>query len=76
MPAEIAQVSVEPVTEVPETASVCHVDELAPPLGETVAAADGEDGSTVTVDPYRAALIDQCGCDVVKATEYYRVDRV
>jgi len=75
MPAKLTQVSVEPVGEVPETASVRHCDELPWRVREMVAQADSG-GSTVTVDPYRAALVEECGCDVVKSTEYIRLERV
>jgi len=75
MPAKLAQVSVEPVVEVPETASVRHCDELPDPVREAVAEVESEAG-TVTVGPYWAALVEECGCDVVKSTKYVRLERV
>jgi len=75
MPAKLAQVSIEPIDEVPETVSVRHCDELPERVREVVAEAE-TGGSTVTVDPYRAALVEEGGCDVVKSTECVRLERV
>lgn len=76
MAAKRAQLAFEPVSEIPETASVCHFDEIAESLQEPIVRAEGRNRSTVTVAPVHAALLDGCGCDIVKFTEYYRVSRV
>jgi len=76
MPAELAQVELEPVSHVSDAASVCHFDEVGEPLQETVVTAHERGRSTITVEPFRAALIEDCDCDVVKFTDYYRVSRV
>jgi hypothetical protein len=63
----------EPVETVPESASVCHYDELAESLQVALAEASGPLRTTTTVDDDGARCVDQCGCDVVRFLEYYRV---
>lgn len=66
-------VRIEPVETVPASASVCHFDELAESLQVALARASGPLGTTATVDDEGARCVDQCECDVVRFTEYYRV---
>lgn len=67
------QVTIEPVTDIPETASVCHFDEIEDSLQETIVSAQGPDQSIITVDPSQATRVAECSCDVIKFTEYYSV---
>jgi hypothetical protein len=76
MPAKLAQLQFEPVEEISEMDSVCHFDEIDESLQATVADAEAGGRATVTVDPFQAALVDECGCDVVRFTDYYRLSRV
>lgn len=76
MAASLAQVALEPVSEIPETASVCHIDEIEDSLQEPLVMAEEQNQSTVTVAPIQAALIEECNCDIVKFTDYYRISRV
>ena len=57
------QLTIEPVSDVPETAAVCHFDEIEPPLQEAVASANQQNKSTVTVDAPRAARDEDCAVD-------------
>ncbi|MFB6179264.1 MAG: hypothetical protein ABEI77_06025 [Halorientalis sp.] len=76
MSAKRAQLSVERIEPTHATETVCDYDELdeivRDELGELSETAD----TTVTIDSFAAALVDACGCDVVKYTEYYRISRV
>jgi len=76
MSAKQAQITLERVSEVPETASVRHFDEIDDQLQEVVSPVSHRERSTVTVDPFRAALLDECDCEIVKLTDYYRISRV
>lgn len=71
-----AQVTVKPVSEVPEMASVCHFDEVESPIQDSLVLAADQNRSTVTVDSVQAALIDECDCEIIKYTDYYRITRV
>lgn len=66
-------VRIEPIETVPASASVCHYDELAESLQVALAEASGPIRTTATVDEEGARCVDQCRCDVVRFTEYYRV---
>lgn len=68
-------VSLEPVSEIPQSASVCHFDEIEDALQEAVVSVQNQEQSTVTVSPSRAQTIDECSCDIIKFTEYYQVNR-
>ena len=64
---------IAPADEVPEGADVGHIDELSEPAKERLpAVANG--GDTTTDDPVFASTADRY--DVVKFTEYYRVERL
>lgn len=76
MAANPTQVTLEPVSDVPKTASVCHFDELEDPLQETIVSAQNLGKSTITVDTSQSTLIAECRCDVIKFTEYYSVSWV
>lgn len=76
MAANLAHVVFEPISEVPETASVCHFDEIKDPIQDPLVLAADRNQSTVTVAPIKAALIDECDCEIVKFTDYYRMSRV
>jgi hypothetical protein len=73
MTANITKVIIEPVSEVPETASICHFDEIEDTLQETLISAQKPGRSTITVDSSRATQIAECRCDVIKFTEYYSI---
>lgn len=76
MAARMAQLKVEPVEEVPETASVCDYDEVDAVLQRTISAARADERSTVTVGAFQAGIVEHCECDYVKFTDYYRVRRL
>lgn len=63
----------EPVETVPASASVCHYDELDESLQVALAETCGPLRTTTTVDDDGARCADECGCDVVRFLEYYRV---
>lgn len=69
------QLAIEPVSDVPETAAVCHFDEVGLPLQEAVASANQRNESMVTVETPRAARDEDCVVDIIKFTDYYRVSR-
>jgi hypothetical protein len=68
------RVGLEPVGEVPETASVCHFDELEGPLQEAVVSACLRGEGAEFEAHCESGQIDDCPCDIVKFTDYYRVD--
>ena len=64
---------IAPADGIPEGASVGHIDELEEPAKERLpAVANG--GDATTDDPAFASTADRF--DLVKFTDYYRVDRV
>lgn len=75
MAAKRAQLKVEPVHGELADESVCDYDELEEGLRERLADVPGQTPAVITVDSYSAALIEQCRCDVVKFTEFYRIRR-
>lgn len=76
MTGNLTQIIIEPVTNIPETASVCHFDEIEDSLQETIVSAQNPDQSTITVDSPQATEITECGCDIIKFTEYYSISRL
>lgn len=64
---------IEPADRVPDGARVCHYDELDGPAKERLPALAGAAGST-TSDPAFESTVEDC--DVVKFTDYYRIERV
>lgn len=76
MAASLAQLRVEPVEQLPETASICHYDELEESVQLAIIAAQQQGRTTIDVETLPAALVDLCDCEIVKYTEYYRVNRV
>lgn len=75
MAVKVTQVT-EPVSEVPQSTSICHFDEIEDWLQKAVVSMDKWDRSPVTVDSLQAALVDECGCNIVKFTDYYRVEHL
>lgn len=73
MSIKVTQVT-DTVSEVPESASICHFDELEDWLQEAIVSMDKWDRSAATVDSFKAAQIHDCSCDIVKFTDYYRVE--
>jgi len=73
MTGNLTQVIIEPVTDIPETASVCHFDEIEDSLQETIVSAQKPGQSTMTVDSPQATQIAECRCDIIKFTEYYSI---
>jgi hypothetical protein len=76
MSANSTQVAFEPVSEIPESASVCHLDEIGDSLQESLVFAEEQNQPAVTIAPIQAALIDECDCDIIKFTNYYRMSPV
>lgn len=64
---------IAPAEEVPEGASVCHYDELAGPAKERLPAL-AESSGTVTADPAFESAAERY--DLVKFTDYYRIERI
>ena len=64
---------IAPADRIPEGARVGHIDELEEPAKERLASV-ADDGGTTTDDPAFASTADSY--DLVKFTDYYRVDRV
>jgi hypothetical protein len=62
-----------PATEVPEGSRVCHYDELPEPAKERLPAVADPAGAT-TSDPAFESAAD--AFDLVKFTDYYRIERV
>lgn len=73
MTGHLTQIIIEPVTDIPETASVCHFDEIEDSLQETIVSAQNPGQSTMTVDSTQATQIAESGYDIIKFTEYYSV---
>lgn len=73
MTGNLTQIIIEPVTDIPETASVCHFDEIEDSLQETIVSAQKPGQSTMTVDSPQATQIVESECDIIKFTEYYSV---
>lgn len=63
---------IAPAEEIPEGASVGHIDELRQPAKERLPLLADERGTT-TDDPAFESTADRY--DVVKFTDYYRIDR-
>lgn len=76
MPAKKAQLSVEPVERARETDAVRDYDELDEIVRDELGDIATSNSSTLTVDSFAAALVDDYECDVIKFTDYYRIDRV
>jgi hypothetical protein len=76
MTANLTQITLEPVTDVPETASVCHFDEIEDSLQEMIVSAQKPGQPTITVDTPQSTLSAECRCDVIKFTKYYSVNRM
>lgn len=66
-------VRIEPAEEVPTGACVCHYDELADAAKQRLQAVAGASASTTSDRALEAAAED---CDLVKFTDYYRLERV
>lgn len=64
---------IELAEEVPDDARVCHYDELDEPAKHRLPAVTGSTDST-TSDPAFETAAE--ACDVVKFTEYYRIERL
>lgn len=64
---------IAPADEIPEGASVCHIDELDEPAKERLPAIAGGDCATTTDRAFESTAES---CDVVKFTDYYRIERV
>ena len=64
---------IAPTEDVPEGAEVCHYDELAAPAKERLPEVADPSG-TVTADPVFESTAESC--DLVKFTDYYRIERV
>jgi hypothetical protein len=76
MTANLTRVAFEPVSEIPESASVCHFDEIGDSLQEPLVFAEEQNQPTATIAPIQATLIDECDCDIIKFTNYYRMSPV
>jgi hypothetical protein len=77
MTANLTEVTLEPVTDVPETASVCHFGEIEDSLQEMIVSAQKPGQPTITVDtPPQSTLSAECRCNVIKFTKYYSVNRM
>ena len=64
---------IEPADRVPDGARVCHYDELDAPAKERLPNHADPTGST-TSDPAFESTVRSC--DLVKFTDYYRIERV
>ena len=64
---------IAPADEVPEGARVCHYDELDESAKQRLPALAGTSAET-TADPALASTAETC--DLVKFTDYYRVERL
>lgn len=63
---------IAPAEDIPEGAQVCHYDELAAPAKERLPEVADQSG-TVTADPAFESTVESC--DLVKFTDYYRIER-
>lgn len=64
---------IAPTDRIPEGASVGHIDELEEPAKERLPSVAGATGAT-TDDPAFESTADSY--DLVKFTDYYRIERV
>ncbi|MFB6120051.1 MAG: hypothetical protein ABEJ68_02920 [Halobacteriaceae archaeon] len=69
----VAKVELRTVESVPESARVGHYDELGEKAKEELPALAAADGAADVADAAEASLADY---DLVKFTDYYRVQRV
>ena len=63
---------ITPSERVPDGARVCHFDELDEPAKERLPGLVGGAGATTTDRAFEATARR---CDVVKFTDYYRIER-
>lgn len=75
MPAERAQLVIDPVDGESITEPVCDYDELDEAVTQVLGRVSEHEPTTLTVDPFAAALVDCCDCEVVKFTDYVRLTR-
>lgn len=75
MPKSEDTIVIEPVTEIPTSASICHFDEIHGRLQEKLIEAHRQPQGTRRSFPVLYPAEEDRECDIVKFTEYYRIRR-